>query len=167
MGNFFEGFVSCLNYKSNSWLQAGHFPLSWPVCPWRPLRALAVDSWAPRGTWSTSGCRMMSSCQKNKGESKSIVVYSNLLNMLLSVQILQKKGGGEGEWRQGRGSIKSISKMPPWGQSVLILQYYIKQLNEYWKSKATFIHIKIEVTFMVEFNLTDFYSQMSTWSFII
>ena len=103
----------------------------------------------------------------DKGESKSIVVYSNLLNMLLSVQILQKKGGGEGEWRQGRGSIKSISKMPPWGQSVLILQYYIKQLNEYWKSKATFIHIKIEVTFMVEFNLTDFYSQMSTWSFII
>ena len=38
----------------------------------------------------------------DKGESKSIVVYSNLLNMLLSVQILQKRGGGGGvKTRQG------------------------------------------------------------------
>jgi hypothetical protein len=42
MGNFFEGFVSFLNYKSNSWLQAGHFPLSFPVWPIMKIRPIVL-----------------------------------------------------------------------------------------------------------------------------
>ena len=51
----------------------------------------------------------------DKGESKSIVVYSNLLNMLLSVQILQKRGGRGSEDKAG-GQSKASAKCHPGGK---------------------------------------------------